>query len=432
MVKIMYVWIWIAAATIVTGYNNAVGISALTTSGNGCGSKSMWEILHTQEPSVAFRTIFGPNGERGEYMDGYSRASMAERCRDDYHWTTTTTIATTTTTTDEKIQEHRASMMSHLYDCEDLWKHVSMVAFAEHYVLTDAKQKQSSRQRLLSKPFETFRLQQASRPSDEPIFGGVVYSDWEQQQQQQQQQHDSNIEEKLAHFSQRGIHYIRLECNLGSIKEIGEPSEIGKNKKILHRLSRLARAAKACQQSKLVPVVLLQMPWREQGVSTDYFRQACKSFVSALTTETVDPRKLVFETRPPVGLSARAEAALSEPERIALGWDTGKTMFEVFEELLNTESSPFAGYCVAGGSTKGAIPTAMQDDTQNAVRQGLREASRERWGHEFCFWEMGAKLMLQPQVGRLWGEGRSDEARELFCANARDMAGEIVRSLERT
>ena len=41
---------------------------------------------------------------------------------------------------------------------------------------------------------------------------------------------------------------------------------------------------------------------------------------------------------------------------------------------------------------------------------------------------MGAKLMLQPKVGRLWASqtraGR-DAARELFVVNAEDLADEI-------
>ena len=83
---------------------------------------------------------------------------------------------------------------------------------------------------------------------------------------------------------------------------------------------------------------------------------------------------------------------------------------------------------MAGGSTKGDLPQAMEDDTQHAVRQGLRQRAREHWGYDLCFWEMGAKLMLQPKVGRLWASqtraGR-DAARELFVVNAEDLADEI-------
>ena len=101
-------------------------------------------------------------------------------------------------------------------------------------------------------------------------------------------------------------------------------------------------------------------------------------------------------------------------------------MFELIRTAFAGEMIP--GFCVAGGSTKGSFPTAMEDDTQNAVRQGIRRRARERWGYEFCFWEMGAKLMLQPKVGRLWGHTgvERDAARELFRLNARDLAEEIV------
>jgi len=74
----------------------------------------------------------------------------------------------------------------------------------------------------------------------------------------------------------------------------------------------------------------------------------------------------------------------------------------------------------------------MQDDTQDAVRQGIRSKAAEEWGYDLCFWEMGAKLMLQPKVGRLWrhnGQAGRDAARELFCVNARDMADEIKAGL---
>ena len=46
---------------------------------------------------------------------------------------------------------------------------------------------------------------------------------------------------------------------------------------------------------------------------------------------------------------------------------------------------------------------------------------------------MGAKLMLQPKVGRLWGhtQAERDAARELFRLNAEDMAREVtIRPIE--
>ena len=44
---------------------------------------------------------------------------------------------------------------------------------------------------------------------------------------------------------------------------------------------------------------------------------------------------------------------------------------------------------------------------------------------------MGAKLMLQPKVGRLWGQSQAgrNAARELFRVNAEDMAEEIMTPL---
>ena len=106
-------------------------------------------------------------------------------------------------------------------------------------------------------------------------------------------------------------------------------------------------------------------------------------------------------------------------------------MFEVMQEAF--DGTTIAGFCVAGGSTKGDLPPAMEDDTQHAVRQGIRHRARERWGYDVCFWEMGAKLMLQPKVGRLWGhtQAERDAARELFRLNAEDMAREVtIRPIE--
>ena len=111
-------------------------------------------------------------------------------------------------------------------------------------------------------------------------------------------------------------------------------------------------------------------------------------------------------------------------------------MMQIMDEAFDEDeySPPIAGYCVAGGSTKGNIPTAMEDDTQNGVRQGIRDYSQERWeNYECCFWEMGAKLMLQPQVGKLWGlntESGQNAARELFYINSIDMSNEIITKLD--
>ena len=34
----------------------------------------------------AWKTVFGDDGERGEYMDGYSEQAMLHRCVEDYLW----------------------------------------------------------------------------------------------------------------------------------------------------------------------------------------------------------------------------------------------------------------------------------------------------------------------------------------------------------
>ena len=49
-------------------------------------SSSMFEMLQKNDPATAFQQIFGKQGYRGEYMDGYSHAAMIERCIDDYNW----------------------------------------------------------------------------------------------------------------------------------------------------------------------------------------------------------------------------------------------------------------------------------------------------------------------------------------------------------
>ena len=153
------------------------------------------------------------------------------------------------------------------------------------------------------------------------------------------------------------------------------------------------------------------------------------AFASAARSAKVETRRLLLETRPPLAFTAQEERGLPATARIASGLEVGKQMFNVINEAFYGDS--LAGYCVAGGSTKGELPPAMEDDTQNGVRQGFRERAREVWGYDACFWEMGAKLMLQPKVGRLWGVSQMerDAARELFRVNAMDLAEEIVAPL---
>jgi len=370
-------------------------------------ASSMWQMLDTQPPMQAWRIIFGENGERGEYMDGYSKQSMIERCIEDYKWERTFSSP-------DSFASERADMMSHLYDNEQLWKYVSMVAFAEHYVLTDDDGEEET-----VKPFNTFQAHKHSQPPEEPIFSGVVLSDW-------QSYDEDGIDEKLAVFKKKGIDYVRLECNLGSADDIGGAAQLADKPMFRARFGMLAEAAKRCQTQEMVPVVLIQVPWREPGDdSNEYFEQAIQSFADALKDATVESKRVVLETRPPIGVSAQEEKGLPMTTRISLGLETGRKMFEVIEEAFHGDT--IAGFCVAGGSTKGDLPTAMEDDTQNGVRQGMRNCAQQRWGYEACFWEMGAKLMLQPKVGRLWGNTQSgrDAARELFRVNAEDMADEI-------
>ena len=162
-----------------------------------------------------------------------------------------------------------------------------------------------------------------------------------------------------------------------------------------------------CQKQEIVPLILLQLPWREKGdhVSSEYFKHAVESFASALKSLKVDLQGLLFETRPPMTISAQEEKGLSGTARESLGLEIGRQMFEIIDQAFDGDA--IAGFCVAGGSTKGDLPLAMEDDTQNAVRQGMRQRARRRWGYEACFWEMGAKLMLQPKVGRLWGQSQA-------------------------
>lgn len=143
----------------------------------------------------------------------------------------------------------------------------------------------------------------------------------------------------------------------------------------------------------------------------------------------VDSRQLLLETRPPLAFSAQEERGLKGSTRTALGLEIGLQMFDAIHEAFGAAGIP--GFCLAGGSTNGDLPPAMEDDTQNAVRQGIRARAWEQWGYEVCFWEMGAKLMLQPRVGRLWGHrpAERDAARELFRLNAMDMAEEIMSPL---
>jgi len=333
-------------------------------------------------------------------MDGYSSNAMEERCVEDYKWATKMGPPSSP---DASFAAERASMMSYLYDSDELWPHTCMIAFAEHYVDDDD----------LRRPFRTVQRRKALQAPDMPVFIGVVLSGW-------QECDEAGIESQLAAFRDRGIDYVRLDCNFGAADTIGGASQLAHDP----RFGRLAAAAKACQEQQMVPLVLLQVPWRDGAeASSAYFAQAVGSFASALRGAGVESKRLLLETRPPIGLSAQEERAMPGTARAALGFETGRHMFDAIAEAFGGET--IAGFCVAGGSTKGDLPTAMEDDCQNAVRQGMRQRARQRWGYDLCYWEMGAKLMLQPKVGRLWASqtraGR-DAARELFVVNAEDLA----------
>ena len=409
-------------------------------------TRSMWKLLEdsgTQQSSLspsahAWKTIFGQKGERGEYMDGYSPEAMIERCVEDYHWEreTKTEPGTEPSPSDLDAANHslasrRAAMMAHLYDNDELWKHTSMVAFAEHYVVTG----EHSESCTFSKPYETFRKQRALRPEDEPIFAGVVWEDWERQPCVDDHGLLQTRSPKPAVFAEHGIDYVRLHCNCGDGEALSDPSQLlGGDERIRTLLGRLAGAARECQQHGMVPLVLLQVPWRHPerpaggSTSTEFLENAVRALTKALVAEGVDCGKLLFETRPPIGVSAADEGAMASSERWALGLNTGRTVFRILDQAFGTGGAGQtpAGFCVAGGSTKGAVPTAMQDDTQAAVRRGIRERALAEWGYEACFWEMGAKLMLQPAVGRLWGTGDRGASSELFRSNAKALAEELV------
>ena len=161
-----------------------VGGSASSTPNYNKPSSSMFEMLQNNDPAAAFQQIFGEQGYRGEYMDGYSHAAMIERCIDDYNWSLPSSSA---------LEEQRIEMMSHLYDDPQLWENTCMVAFAEHY--------------LTSKAYETFQRQkEIQRQSNiDPIFGGVVWDTWQQDDDQQ----------LPALYKEKGIDYVRLHCNFG-------------------------------------------------------------------------------------------------------------------------------------------------------------------------------------------------------------------------
>eukprot|EP00747_Dinoflagellata_sp_TGD_P088099 gnl/TRDRNA2_/TRDRNA2_163881_c0_seq4.p1 gnl/TRDRNA2_/TRDRNA2_163881_c0~~gnl/TRDRNA2_/TRDRNA2_163881_c0_seq4.p1 ORF type:complete len:248 (-),score=34.47 gnl/TRDRNA2_/TRDRNA2_163881_c0_seq4:60-803(-) len=179
-------------------------------------------------------------------------------------------------------------------------------------------------------------------------------------------------------------------------------------------------------------MALIQTPWRQEDAKM-YFQQAINSFANAAKNNNVDTSRVFLETRPPIGVSAVKEKGLDTTERERLGFETGRVMFEAMRQVFGPTG--FLGFCVAGGSTSNPQKSpnaAMEDDTQDAVRQGIRKGARAKWGYDVCFWEMGAKLMLQPEVGQKWGHSKEerDAAQRLFCENAEKLAKEISGSRE--
>ncbi|CAJ1932740.1 unnamed protein product [Cylindrotheca closterium] len=411
-------------------------------------------------------------------MDGYSQQAMTDRCMEDYGWNSLlleSSSSSSSSSTTAIIQTERAEMMAHLYSNPELYQYTSMVAFAEHYVLPSSSPSSSSSSS--SKPLQTFLQQQkAKQPFEDPIFAGVVWDDWQMiGDNDHYANHNKKENNKLSQFRQAGMDYVRIHCNLlgssPSTSTISTSSSTTSTMSISNKslvvdcqplLECLARAAQQCQAHELVPLLLVQVPWREDSrengdgddndngnnndISFQYFDQAMNGLAKALKDQQVDCSKLLLETRPPIGISAMEERNLSTAERIELGFQVGKQMFSVLDHVFaesNTDEADnddstgktaptLLGFCVAGGSTKGINPPAMEDDTQNAVRQGIRQSASKAWGHTTtmlcCYWEMGAKLMLTPQVGQLWGSGDKDAARELFVQNAKAMAEEIVQS----
>ena len=149
--------------------------------------------------------------------------------------------------------------------------------------------------------------------SQRPIFSGVVLT---------QATVDAGleaVEHKVAAFRQRGADYIRLECNLGSAREIGEPAQLVDNVRCSARLRRLAEVARVCQRQSMVPLILLQVPWREPGEdSSVYFRQVVEALASAARDAKVDSKRVLLETRPPLPFSAQEERGLAATARTSL------------------------------------------------------------------------------------------------------------------
>ena len=218
---------------------DSVALRAAAVASSTQQSQHLWSILEDTEQVQAWKTVFGDDGERGEYMDGYSEQAMLDRCVEDYRWRSKFSP--------ELFASQRAKMMSHLYDNQQLWDYVCMVGFADHYVLSVDED--------IAKPFDTFQRQKQAQPAETPIFGGVVLRGWDIVDEGGAEA----VEKKMCAFKAKGIDYIRLECSLGSPFEIGGAECLPDNSECNRRLCRLAEVARACQRQEMVPLVLLQV-----------------------------------------------------------------------------------------------------------------------------------------------------------------------------
>ena len=112
-----------------------------------------------------------------------------------------------------------------------------------------------------------------------------------------------------------------MECNIGSVHDIGLAESLFSDDDFVKSFKRLGKSARICQDQEMVPLVLLQMPWRgEEGggleensgtssssTCTNYFEHGIKGFAQGLERNGVDPTKILLKTRPPLGISEEEE-----------------------------------------------------------------------------------------------------------------------------
>jgi hypothetical protein len=187
-----------------------------------------------------------------------------------------------------------------------------MVAFSHHYLMDDDDDGEYNNNNN-NKAYETFQRQkeQLHQLNLPPIFGGVVWDDWlteEEDDDQEEEEVDiiNNNLSTLALYKEKGIDYVRIHCNFGDDVIIDGSKD---NDQLLPPSSnnalfrKLAKATKKCQANELVPLLLLQLPWRVPDAD-DYFHWTMKSIANELQMVGVDCNKVFLETRPPIGISA--------------------------------------------------------------------------------------------------------------------------------